>query len=433
MRGYVSPSKNMIMKNQFTCVRKVFLFLLAISYNVCQGQILSYTNATAGTLNSVATNATGTALTRVNGAASPGTPCSTGFSSSSFTSTTTYSSSLAAIETSVTPASGYTLNVTGFSVGLRRSSTGPASVRFAYSTDGGITWTDQGSNQSPNNAGCGSATTAAWTTAITVSDPSALKFRVYGFNASSSVGTFQILNLTINGTVTSTYIPSCDSTLWSHVYNPTRLAVINTCTTFTGIVAHKINEADGDVHIRVTPDTAYSRMINSYNISGQHGDMVVEPVCAVTVTQSDAIASCTGFSNTVYIPNVGEHVQVTGSYVTDTHHGWNEIHPVTSITILGARGSNSTGTNNDLLLNADNVKVFPNPATATLHFALEEQPYSVVYITLVDGIGRLAGQYQMLQTRELTLSTTYLPAGKYYYSVVQNNKVVKGGTVIIQH
>jgi hypothetical protein len=33
----------------------------------------------------------------------------------------------------------------------------------------------------------------------------------------------------------------------------------------------------------------------------------------------------------VTIPAVGEHVAVTGTYVNDSHNGWTEIHPVTSI------------------------------------------------------------------------------------------------------
>jgi hypothetical protein len=31
---------------------------------------------------------------------------------------------------------------------------------------------------------------------------------------------------------------------------------------------------------------------------------------------------------------IGRHVTVTGVYVTDMEHGWNEIHPVTSIVVI---------------------------------------------------------------------------------------------------
>ena len=752
------------MKKQLSIVKAVLLCLFACfaGTGFSFGQILSYTSATDGSLSSVASNATGTALSRVNGANIPGSPCGSGFSSKNFSSTTTYSSSLAAVEVTVTPATSYALHVTSFSAGIRRSSTGPAMARFAYSTNGGSTWTDQGTNQSPNNASCGSMTTPTWTTTVTVTAPNTLKFRVYVFDASSTAGTFQIMNLTVNGTVSLTCTPpslstsvtnvscnggnngaidltvsggsspytyswtnsattqdisgltantysvtvtgndgcvartsatvtqpsaviasiashlnascatydgeatatatggtagytylwstsqagatatglaygvytvtatdahsctgsttasisrldmiglsatsitsgsatlnwtdtgasdsyniryrqtgagswttstatitslpvsgltsgttyefqvqpvctggttgsfsastnfttsgtspcgtpgglsttsitatgatlnwgsvsgavsyniqyrvtggstwtsttssttsiavsglasatayefqvqtacsgstssfstsgnftttsasDCDASLWDHVYNSYRLAVNQSCITITGTVANKINEADGDIHIRVTVDPAYSYMINSSNVSGQHGDLVCEPLCTHTVTQSDAIASCAGYTNTVYIPNVGEHVAVTGSYVTDNNHGWNEIHPVTSITIVGAKHSTTNPKAQPTsVLAAEDVKVYPNPAGSDLFFKLEKKPSSVVYITVVDGIGRLAGQFQMLETQELDMRTFFLPNGTYYYSVSQNNKVVKGGKVVIDN
>lgn len=181
---------------QFSTFLAVLLLLLS---GRMPAQIATYTNSTTGALNSVAANATATSLARINGATAPGSPCSTGFSSTNFTSTTTYSSTLGAVEVTVTPNSGYQLNVTGFSAGLRRSGTGPASVRLAYQVGTGPL-VDQGSNQSPNNAGCGSTTTATWTTSFIANQ--VVKFRIYGFNASATGGTFQILNLTISGTVT---------------------------------------------------------------------------------------------------------------------------------------------------------------------------------------------------------------------------------------
>ena len=182
---------------QFSSFLAVLLLLVS---GRMSAQIATYTNSTTGALNSVAANATGTPLARINGVTAPGSPCSTGFSSTNFTSTTTYLSTLGAVEVTVTPASGFQLNVTGFSAGLRRSGTGPASVRLAYQIGTGAV-VDQGSNQAPNNAGCGSTTTATWTTSFIANQ--VVKFRIYGFNASGTGGTFQVLNLNINGTVTS--------------------------------------------------------------------------------------------------------------------------------------------------------------------------------------------------------------------------------------
>jgi hypothetical protein len=29
--------------------------------------------------------------------------------------------------------------------------------------------------------------------------------------------------------------------------------------------------------------------------------------------------------------HIGTHVEVTGAFITDMEHGWNEIHPITSV------------------------------------------------------------------------------------------------------
>ncbi len=92
-------------------------------------------------------------------------------------------------------------------------------------------------------------------------------------------------------------------------------------------------EPDGDYHIRLALDPQYGSMINEKNIGGQHGDLVLEPVCQNNVTQEDAKDACAGFTYSVYIPKKGEHVRVIGDYVLDAEHGWNELHPVYSIAV----------------------------------------------------------------------------------------------------
>jgi phosphatidylserine/phosphatidylglycerophosphate/cardiolipin synthase-like enzyme len=244
------------------------------------GQILSYTSATSGALSAVTPNSTGTALILVNGATSPGSSCGTGFSSAGFSSTATYSSSLAAIEVSCAPNTGFSLNVTGFSAGLRRSASGPASVRYAYSTDGGTTWTNQGSNQVPDNASCDTTTTATWNTSVTVTAPNTLKFRIYGFNAGSSAGTFQILNLNINGSVSSSHGGSggtskivyyfnqpVDTTVSTgtyakslyHCLADTLIAYINRAKYSIDIAQYEYNQTSGYSNIATAVNNAYSR------------------------------------------------------------------------------------------------------------------------------------------------------------------------------
>jgi hypothetical protein len=134
---------------------------------------------------------------------------------------------------------------------------------------------------------------------------------------------------------TSTSSNHCDQTLWKHVYNPTRLQVVTDCKSVLGTIESKRVEKDGDYHIRVKLDPAFSNLINSANIKNQFGDLVVEPICVNPVTQADAISACQNFHQNINIPQIGSHVNITGSYVLDKEHGnWAEIHPVTSITTI---------------------------------------------------------------------------------------------------
>jgi hypothetical protein len=118
----------------------------------------------------------------------------------------------------------------------------------------------------------------------------------------------------------------------NHVYNPSRLVVLNQCKTVSGAVVKIIKEKDGDTHIRLKVDSQYSDTINQANVDGQGGNLVIEIVCAYEVTQKDAINACTAYENKIPVPKVNDHVAITGQFVSDTEHGgWNEIHPVYEI------------------------------------------------------------------------------------------------------
>ena len=236
-----------------------------------------------------------------------------------------------------------------------------------------------------------------------------------------------VLSIAVLFSNNSVKAQTCDQTLWNHVYHNYRLAVHDSCMSATGTVYSLIYEADGDIHIRLTVDAAYTYMLNSYNYSGELGKLIIEPVCATTITQPDAVSACVGFSNSVFIPAVGEYVKCTGDYVTDNDHGWNEIHPVTSIIIIPPAGIQNTS------ITTPDVTVFPNPANNYLYFKLSEKPSNTVYITISDESGRLAGQYQMLEMLSLKINSTYLPSGKYFYHVSQNSRPISGGSFVIEH
>ncbi len=131
---------------------------------------------------------------------------------------------------------------------------------------------------------------------------------------------------------------TCDQSLWEHVYNPDRLQIIDKCRAVVGTIEYITKEADGDDHIRLKLDLEYTNLINQKNIDEQRGDLVIESICTNPITQKDAIAPCSGFNQNFNI-YIGEHIRVTGAYVLDSEHGWNEIHPVTSITNPGDNSS----------------------------------------------------------------------------------------------
>ena len=149
-----------------------------------------------------------------------------------------------------------------------------------------------------------------------------------------SVPNSNTINPSPTGTVPAVSSNGCNQELWSHVYNPSRLKILNQCLQVTGTIEVIRLEKDGDDHILLKLDPGQENLLNEKNIAQQQSDLVLEPVCLHTVTQADAISSCNGFHSNVIIPRIGTHVKVIGSYVLDTAHGWNEIHPVSTINNL---------------------------------------------------------------------------------------------------
>ena len=123
----------------------------------------------------------------------------------------------------------------------------------------------------------------------------------------------------------------CDPSLWDHVYDPSRLKVLDPCKIVTGVIEEQDQNEDGDTHMLLKLDAGSEDLLAKRNFKKKNGDLVVEVVCANAVTDKKAIEACKGYSNKITIPRVGDHVKVTGSYVNDTHNDWTEIHPVSSI------------------------------------------------------------------------------------------------------
>ena len=138
--------------------------------------------------------------------------------------------------------------------------------------------------------------------------------------------------------------PTCDASLAAHVYHPQRLKVLQACVQVSGTIVdatkgvHKNglrHEADGDTHGWLKVDPQFTSFLDAGNKSNEGGNLVFEVVCMYSVRQADAKAACKGYKSTIKVPPVGAHVVITGVLVQDQEHAqWNEIHPVTSITVV---------------------------------------------------------------------------------------------------
>lgn len=159
-----------------------------------------------------------------------------------------------------------------------------------------------------------------------------------------SISTATTPTPTTPSTTTST---ACDPSISAHVYHPQRLIVKQECISVTGTIVDATapqtkkqldgtrHEADGDTHGWLTVDPGFENLLNTGNMNDEDGNLVFEIICRFPVRQTDAKAACQGYTDQITLPPVGSHVRIVGRYVQDTFHGqWNEIHPVTSITVI---------------------------------------------------------------------------------------------------
>jgi hypothetical protein len=140
---------------------------------------------------------------------------------------------------------------------------------------------------------------------------------------------------------------ACDPAISTHVYHPHRLIVKQDCVAVTGTIVDATaplstrepdgvrHEPDGDTHGWLNVDPEFQNLLNAGNLNDEGGNLVFEIVCRFHVTQADAKSACSNYTDRVTLPPVGSRVRIVGRFVQDTFHGqWNEIHPVTSITVI---------------------------------------------------------------------------------------------------
>jgi len=127
---------------------------------------------------------------------------------------------------------------------------------------------------------------------------------------------------------------ACDPTLWAHVWEPSRLIVMDQCRTVTGTVTDMHGNDDGDFDIRLAVDPQFANMPNAQNAAQLNGHLQLEAICQAPIVTTDGMQACGSFRGNVLLPAVGQHISATGTYVLDTNHGWMELHPLTAIRIL---------------------------------------------------------------------------------------------------
>jgi hypothetical protein len=241
----------------------------------------------------------------------------------------------------------------------------------------------------------------------------------------------------------------CDTSYWNHTYLNNRLKVYDSCVTVTAtiyLLDPPFLTGDGDYYIYTTPDSAYAWMVNyrtpsflKYCLGTDSsakftGKLNVEEVCKGTITDggTDGVienAACNGFNDTVYLPNIGEHVKIIGPFIYDTVHCWNEIHPVSTMVVIPALGVNEI---NGAAL-ADGLKVYPQPANTNVKFQFEHAPHTITLVKIYTITGQQLLVYALYETNTLDLDVSTWPAGEYLYNIVlkDQNKTIKSGKITV--
>jgi hypothetical protein len=158
-------------------------------------------------------------------------------------------------------------------------------------------------------------------------------------------GIIKITNTSNTTTLAALVHPSaakCNLSLWKFVANPPgRFKILSQCVSVTGTILSIHYEPDGDTDFPLALDAPYKNMVTKANFNPlMHGGIWSEMVCQHT-EQSFAVESfkrgeCIGYNGPIFnTPQVGQHLQVNGTYLLDIREGGHaEIHPVSSIKLI---------------------------------------------------------------------------------------------------
>lgn len=165
--------------------------------------LYTYTNDEDGLPGVVTSGVTASDLSWVNGPVFINA-CGEGFNSDTWSlSGGPFDTDLSAVELILTPDACTEMTVTGIQFDVRRNPQGPQAMRYAYSTNGGASWIDAGTDFFPDDNPCGSGDTYFWDITDFTTSGSVI-FRVYGWDASNVNGQQSMLNGFVYGTTAGT-------------------------------------------------------------------------------------------------------------------------------------------------------------------------------------------------------------------------------------
>lgn len=122
--------------------------------------------------------------------------------------------------------------------------------------------------------------------------------------------------------------------LKKRIWNAKRLEIIEPCVTITGVVTAVRPILDGDLHVHLRPDPQFAGLVNEKNIQARGGNLILEPQCFWAMWRRNSTGPCKNRGYSMRIPKTGTRVRVTGTFVFDRDHGWNELHPIFKLECL---------------------------------------------------------------------------------------------------
>ena len=256
-------------KNYF--LKLIFLVLLVCAFNTSYGQvdIAAYAGRNDVSEAQGATNTTVTPLSR-------GSVSSTGtstFNSSGWNTTSTLANAVTDgdyIEWAITANSGYTVSVSEIIIDYDRSGTGPSQVAIRTSLDGYVS--DIFTDASVNSSGEENTFSPTGGT-LTSADGGTITFRLYGYDASGSGGTFDIeddLGTFLTQTNTGIRLRGSVDTASSDpnvTFDSAASSETETDATFSTNIPVTLTNYDADVTISVTVDGSSTAEGGDYTLN----------------------------------------------------------------------------------------------------------------------------------------------------------------------